>query len=176
MKPSLLNRLLASALAVGLLLIGASNPVFASTTTISDTYKQDLRLKCYGESTADTTFATTSYADLTGASCSVTPTRYDPTAATNGVADLLVVTYSLDVTKATATTAVCAVYANGAVVATTARTLNYAAAQGVLAGRFIIPNSTVGAQTVKLQCKSGDTNTATVKLGHWIVEEYTRYK
>lgn len=115
------------------------------------------------------TFATTSYADLAGSSVTFTP-MVDPTVPAYGGGyanrdDNILVNYVLDVTKATATTGSCSAYVNGAVVAATESFISSSAGRGTLTGSFSIANTTSGPQTVKLQCRSGDTNTFTVTKG-----------
>lgn len=128
--------------------------------------------------TAGTTFATTSYADLTGATVTLTPTHNDPSttgktgsAAMAAQADLIKVTWNLDLIKATTTTGTCALYANGAVIAASARTIDVAAKNTTISETWVVANSTTGAQTVKIQCKSGDTAVLTVNFGQITVEE-----
>lgn len=132
------------------------------------------RLWAVKDATASQTFATTSYADLALATTSVTP-LVDPNATSApGVpsyTDWIHVSFSMDVQKATATTGTCAVFANGAVVTKTARTVNSGAGNVSMSGDFYLANSTTGAQTIKLQCKSGDTNVFTVNNAHLVVEE-----
>lgn len=141
--------------------------------------------KCYAEATDALTFATTSYADLTLASCAFVPTRNDPTGAshqgaglstsTTAYADQIWVEFSADVSKATATTGVCAIFANGAVVARTARTSSSTGGNEAISWSGFIPNTTVGAQTVKVQCKSGDTNVFTVNFASLTVIDVVRF-
>jgi hypothetical protein len=132
------------------------------------------RLWAVKDATAAQTFATTAYADLVAATAVVTPT-FDPNQIlAPGVpttVDYIHVSYSMDVSKATATTGTCAAFVNGAVVAKTARTVNSAAGNVAMSGDFYIVNTTTGSQTVKLQCKSGDTNIFSVNNAHMIVEE-----
>lgn len=134
-----------------------------------------IRIQGYADATATQTFATTSYADLAAATVSFVPVR-DPTVpAGTAKDDLIKITWSADVIKATSTTGTCAVYVNGAVVAASARTIDVAAKQGVIGGTLMVVNSTVGTQTVKLQCKSGDTAVFTVNNAHLIVEGWDQY-
>lgn len=128
---------------------------------------------------ASETFATTSYADVTGATVSVpastasvayaetnapgTPTRYVR----------LKITWAATGSKATSTDGTCAVYVNGAVLATTARVVPTAAAS-TMAGVVLVARTSDAAQTVKLQCKSGDTAVFTVTNSALLVEEVVR--
>lgn len=119
--------------------------------------------------TASSTFATTSYAALPGATITFTPPR-SPTeteAPTGQSAPtvFLWVDWSLDVTKATATTLSCQLVANGAGIAASTRTIDTAAKEGTMAEHYEVALTAGGSQTVSLQCKSGDTNTGTVNTG-----------
>lgn len=141
--------------------------------------------KCYAEATDAQTFATASYADLTLATCAFTPSRNDPTGAslqgaglstsTTALADQIYVSYSVDGIKATATTGTCAVFVNGAVLARSARTSALFTNNGTLAWSGFVPNTTVGVQTVKVQCKSADTNVFTVNFASLTVMDVMRY-
>jgi hypothetical protein len=121
------------------------------------------------DATASSTFATTSYADLPAATITFTP-QVDPNRSeapgTPIPADNIVVEFTADVSKATATTGTCAVFLNGAIVAKTARTIASAAGEGSMAFVGALANTTTGSQTLKVQCKSGDTNTFTVLNAH----------
>lgn len=132
------------------------------------------RLWAVKDATASQTFATTSYADLAAATTSFTPFA-DPNAiyapGSFVPTDWIHVSFSMDVQKATATTGTCGIFVNGALLAKTARTVNSGAGQVAMNGDFYIPNTTTGTQTVKLQCKSGDTNVFTVNNAHMVVEE-----
>lgn len=128
---------------------------------------------------ATESFATTSYADVVSATVSVpaatgavaynetnapgTPTRYVR----------LKITWTATGSKATATTGTCGVYVNGAVLATTERSVATAAAS-TMAGVTLVARTSNAAQTVKLQCKSGDTNVFTVTNTALLVEEVVR--
>lgn len=128
---------------------------------------------------ATETFATTSYADVVGATVSVpaatssvayaetnapgTPTRYVR----------LKITWAASGSKVTSTDGTCAVYVNGAVLATSARTVPFAAAS-TMAGVVLVARTSDAAQTVKLQCKSGDTAVFTVTNSAVLVEEVVR--
>lgn len=131
----------------------------------------------YVNATAAQTFATTSYADLAAATVTVSPVR-DPNIVnapgTPAVVDRLHITWNADVIKATTTTGTCAIYVNGAIVAATARTIDVAAKQGVISGFYDVANSTTGDQTVKLQCKSGDTAVFTVNQASLLVENFVQ--
>lgn len=123
--------------------------------------------------TAGYTFATNSYADLTGATVSFVPLINDPT-VTGGK---ILVAYWLDVGKATAGSGQCAAVVNGGRAASTVRTWGYTASgnEGSIGGMFVITNSTVGAQTIKLQCESSDTNTFTVNAFNFQVWDMEKY-
>jgi hypothetical protein len=120
------------------------------------------------DATPASTFATTSFADLPGATLTLTP-QVDPNRVeapgTPAIADNIVVEFTADVTKATATTGTCGIFVNGAQLAKTARTVTSAAGESSIAFVGAIANTTTGAQTVKVQCKSGDTNVFTVNQG-----------
>lgn len=199
--PKLLNRLLGImspldfktflwSMLAALMLLGGSvdlNPAYAttgySTVFAGDPGIPNIYPECDADATTGQTYATTSYADVTLASCAFVPHRNDPTGAalqaailstsTTGYADQIWVSYSVDATKATSTTGTCAVYANGAIVALTARTLGVG--EDSINWEGFIPNTTVGSQTVKLQCKSGDTATLTVNFAHLIVWDVMRF-
>jgi hypothetical protein len=140
----------------------------------------DIRPQGSAQVTASSTFATTSFADLPGSSVTVNPI-VDPNSTNAPVGTALGtlgyplvhehIYWSLDVTKATATTGTCGLYINGALVTRTERTINYAAGEGTMGGYEDIVNTTTGSQTVKIQCKSGDTDTFTVNNGTIYVEE-----
>jgi hypothetical protein len=126
--------------------------------------------------TPASTFATTSYADLAGSSITLAPTKYDPTTAGRSAlatptADLIKVTWSLNAIKATATTMTCGPYINGALVAAAVHTLDFAGKNTQIGGVWVTANTVVGNQTIKIQCKSGDTNIGTVNFGQITVEE-----
>jgi hypothetical protein len=154
-----LNRSLFAALLLSGAVAVAFNPAAAATRSGTNFGVGTV------DATAGSTFATTSYADLPGATVTLTP-QVDPNATeapgVNKPTDTIIVEFNADVTKATATTGTCAVYANGAVVAKTARTISSAAGQGTMTIFAALANTTTGAQTVKVQCKSGDTNVFTV--------------
>lgn len=169
-----LRHYLSGLLALSLLVFATSNPSFASPPVpgVVPTYV----FQGFAPATAASTFNTTSYVDLPGATVTLTPTHNDPTTAGKSAlatpqADLIKVTWHLDVTKATTTTGTCGVFANGALIAASTRTIDVAAKETGMSGTYIVANSTVGAQTVKLQCKSGDTAVLTVNLGMLVVEE-----
>jgi len=159
----------------------SSAPAFAAVTLYTASNKvatQDWKLIAYGNVTAAYSNATTGYTDVTGSSFTYTPTINDCTTAGRllnigaTLPCLLKITWSFDVTKATATTGTCAVFVNGAVVATSARLVASAAgANAVMAGVLVVPVTVVGTQTIKMQCKSADTNAITVNNGHVVVEE-----
>lgn len=139
------------------------NPIFSQPQGVS------WALMGVADATATQTFATTSYADLAAATVTAKPLVYDPTVNS----EYLWVVWTADVTKATATSGTCAVYINGAALAKTARTWGWIAAgnNGTIGGGFLLSNSTSGSQTVKLQCKSGDTNVFTVNNAELTVFE-----
>lgn len=154
------------------LLVGLQTPAFAQVT--GPRRAAVYRLWAVMDATATQTFATTAFADLANTSVAFTPAA-DPNRleapGTNLWPDYIHVSFSMDVSKATATTGSCGVFVNGAELAKTTRTVSSAASQVSMNGDFYIPNSTTGVQTVKLQCKSGDTNVFTVTNAHMIVEE-----
>lgn len=165
-----INRLLG---ALAALLCLSSVASLAQAATTAPKREQGVFLQGVADGTS-TTFATTSYADLTGASVSVTPSR-DPTrveAAGTTFTSYIRVTATLNMSKATATTGVCAVYANGAEVAKTAQTVAFlsGAPNANVTGVWLLANTTAGTQTVKIRCKSADTNILTVSASHLIVE------
>lgn len=152
----------------------AASPSYAAAALVSrfsDPIPQSIKVVGFGDITGTPTFATTSYADLTGSNVTYVPSLNDCTTAARISACLIRVTFSLDVAKATATTGTCAAFVNGAVVANSARTASSSGGNENLTGSFLIANSTVGSQTLKIQCKSGDTNIFTVNFGHVIYEE-----
>lgn len=159
-------------IALAALLLVAPVQAFAAAALIGgdSSFPNTAKVIGFGDVTAASTFATASYADLAGSSITYTPTVNDCTTAARNTACLIEVDWSIDATKATATTGVCAVFVNGAVVASSARTVG-AVTEDVIGGSFLFANSTVGAQTLKLQCKSGDTNVFTVNFGHVIYRE-----
>lgn len=166
-------------LAALLLLIGLLAPVPSSAVVIGDVFPPTIVVKCYADSTAYTN-ATTGYTDLTAATCAFTPTRNDPTTAGNTTipakADLIKVSAYLRVAKGTAGTGTCAIFVNGAVVTATERITDFGEINAELTLGYLVPNTVVGVQTVKIQCKSSDANTLTVTAGaHLIVEEVVRY-
>lgn len=144
----------------------------------SNALPQTRRLVAFGDVTASSTFATASYADLPGSTITFVPLVNDETTAGRNSgnfpgrvpAGIIEVEWSIDGTKATATTGTCAVFVNGAVVASSARTVG-AVTEDVIGGTFYFTNTTAGSQPVKLQCKSGDTNVFTVNFGHMAITE-----
>lgn len=122
-----------------------------------------------------TTFATTAYADLTGATVSVTPSQ-DPN-RTEAPGTVVPTSYiraslTLNMSKATATNGTCGLWVNGAVLAKTEQAVAFLAGapNANVSATWVIPNTTTGTQTVKVRCKSGDTNILTVSAGHLVVE------
>lgn len=167
-----LHRAVACVLAALALCIGLQVPAYAQVT--GPNRAAVYRLWAVMDATATQTFATTSFADLAATSVVFTP-KADPNRleapGTIIYPDYIHVSFSMDVSKATATNGACGIFVNGAELAKTTRTVTSAAGQTTLNGDFYIPNTTTGAQTVKLQCKSGDTNVFTVNNAHMIVEE-----
>lgn len=149
----------------------SANAAAGLVSHFSDPIPQTIKVIAFGDVTASSTFATTAYADLAGSNVTYVPTLGDCTTAARIAACLIKVTFSLDVSKATATTGTCAPYVNGAVIASAARTASSSGGNENIGGTFIVANSTVGSQTIKLQCKSGDTNALTVNFGHVVYEE-----
>lgn len=162
---------LVAALAVIALASFGGGSAFAATATPK--HARNLYFQGVADATS-TTFATTAYADLTGASVTVFPV-VDPNqtdAASPLHTDYLKVSVTLNLSKATATSGQCGVFVNGAVLAKTAQVQNFLAnVNQNVTGVWLIPNSTTGSQTVKVQCKSADTNVLTVSAGHIFVEE-----
>lgn len=116
--------------------------------------------------TATQTFAVTTYADLVGSSVSFTPS-VDPTQAvfpggTNLNPVYVRVVATLDVSKATATTGSCTPFVNGAVIAAMETFIASAAGRGTMVLDFTIPITSAATQTLKIQCRSADTNIFTV--------------
>jgi hypothetical protein len=170
-KHHAINSLYGWGLALALVLIlGVGSNALAQPTRLPN-----IRVIGAVQATAGTTFSTTSYADLAGATVTFTPARdYLTTGAPgepNPVGHLHVLA-SLDVTKATATTGTCGVFVNGALLANTARTISQAAGEGVITLFADVTEAASGSQVVKLQCKSGDSNVFTVNLGQLYVEEF----
>lgn len=119
---------------------------------------------------ANTTNATTSYVDVTGAAVAVEAITEDPTqVATYG---MLRVTYSAIVSKATGTSATLGVYANGAIIADTETVVLQTQGAQRISGSFLVARADAAAQTVKLQVKSADTSIATVTDAYIDVERY----
>lgn len=164
-------------LAITLLFAFAAPPAFATTgisTIFTDKTGPNIFPLCDADATTGYTNSTTAYTDVTLASCAITPTKNDPTTAANPAgADLLFVTFSVDAIKASAGTGTCALFVNGAVLAFSARTLG-GVVNGVMSWQGYVANTTVGAQTVKLQCKSSDTNAIFVSFAHLTVTDYSR--
>lgn len=184
MKTFSLSRLIAAgALALAVLASPAFlsvAPADAAVAVVSQSRASmapTVKLMAYGDVTAASTYATTSYADVTGSSFTFTPTLNDCTTAARVLNTgatrpcLIQIQWSLDVTKATTLTGTCAVYVNGAIVAASARTVDVAAKESTMGGLIVVPNTVVGTQTIKLQCKSADTAVLTVNFGHVAVWE-----
>lgn len=162
-------------LLVALMVLTVIAPGIASAQISGPNRFATYRLWAVNDATAAQTFATTSYADLAGSPLTTfLPVRDPNTVGAPGqptIIDFIHVSFSMDVSKATATTGTCGVFANGALVTKTARTVSVGAGQVSMNGDFYIPNTTTGVQTIKLQCKSGDTNVFTVNNAHEIIEE-----
>ena len=118
------------------------------------TYSPNVRFVAMDVNSATYNNSTTGYTDVTGVSVAL-PATTAPFAN-----QLLRVCYSADVTKATSTTGTIAVYANGAVIAASARTVGVG--QWTMAACYIVARADGAAQTIKLQAKSGDTAQFTV--------------
>lgn len=126
------------------------------------------------DATAASTFATTSYADLPAATVTFNP-MVDPTVRVYPGGpyntDYVIASFSADVSKATSTTGTCALYVNGAILAKTARTVTTGAGQSSISFAYTVPNTLATSQTVKVQCKSGDTAVFTVNNANLVVRE-----
>jgi len=126
------------------------------------------------DATANQTFATTSYADLAGASTTLYPNK-DPntTEAPGGPYPTVYarIVFTGVMSKATAGTGQCAIYFNGAVVTKTVQLVTFlsGSANNNVSAEWLLPNTTSGPQTVKVQCKSSDTNVLTVANAHVLV-------
>lgn len=141
---------------------------FATPSLAQETRAQRLlneRFIGFPDATVNSTFNTTSYVDLPGATVTFNP-MVDPTVSGyyGGPLqlDYIVVLFTADVSKATATSGTCALYVNGAVLAKSERTATFAAGASSLAFAYVVPNTLATSQTVKVQCKSADTNVFTV--------------
>lgn len=135
------------------------------------------KLIAFGDVTAAYANSTTSYTDVTASAITYTPSVNDCTTAGRVLNTgrtypcLIKVEWSFDVTKSTATTGNCGVYVNGALVTASERYASSAAARAQIGGVLVVANTVVGAQTVKMQCVSADTNAFTVNNGHMVVTE-----
>lgn len=137
--------------------LALAGPASATHTIPTDPYNVDFRLEGVADATAASTFATTSLADLAGATVTM------PSIGIRDFAgDYAYVCYTADVIKATATTGSLEVWINGAVVAKTLRTVDTAAKNTTIGGCWLLALSAGTSNVVKLQGKSGDTNTFTV--------------
>lgn len=119
-------------------------------------YFPNVQLVAATAATAGYTNATTSYTDITGASVAIPATRGDYSL------QYIRVCYWADVTKATSTSGSIRVYANGAGITASVRTVTSAAGQTTLNLCYTVARSSAAAQTVKLQGVSGDTATFTI--------------
>lgn len=146
-----------------------TGPAYNASPILGPLPSYDLRFSGVTNATANQTFATTSYADLAGTAITFVPTVNDPTQMASSY---VMVSFELQGSKATATTGTCGVFINGAVSATTTATINVAGVDESFGGVYLVPNTTVGSQTVKVQCKSGDTNVFTVAKGQLVVWDY----
>lgn len=170
-------RSLSAGLAALVLLASFSAPAFSAVALLVQTGVPIEKLIAYGDVTAAYTNATTSYTDLTGSSFTYTPSINDCTTAGRVLNTgrtfpcLIKIQWSFDVIKATTTTGTCTPYVNGALVTAAARSVDVAAKQTTIAGILVVANTVAGAQTIKFQCKSGDTATFTVNTGHVVVTE-----
>lgn len=181
MKTFSMSRLIVAG-ALALAMISASlaslAPANAAVALYSSSNRvagQTTKIIAYGDVGAYSN-ATTSYTDVTGSAITYTPTINDCTASGRVLnigqsrACLIKVTWSFDVTKATATTGNCGVYVNGAFVTASARYASSTLRQ-TIGGVLVVPNTVAGTQTIKMQCVSADTNAITVNNGHVLVEE-----
>lgn len=150
----------------------------APPSAFAQTYRDapNLFRVCAVAATPAQTFGATTYADLAGASCSFTPNR-DPdiveAGGTPAAVERLRITASIDGSKATSTTGSCSLYVNGAVVAATERFIATAAGRGTLSWVYDVAVSGEDAQTVKMQCRSGDTAVFTVNTGFMVVDYFS---
>lgn len=136
----------------------ASLPSMASAAQSppTDPYTPNLYFEGVADATAAQTFNTTSYADVALATVTM------PALTQDYSGDYAWVCYTADAIKATSTTGTIAVYANGAVVAKTAQTVDTAAKNTNLGGCWTIAVANGNANVVKLQAKSGDTAVFTI--------------
>lgn len=100
------------------------------------------------------------------ASASGTTAVTVPATLRNFALQYIRVCYSVDVTKATATTAAVQVFVNGAANADSKRYLSTGAGRGTISGCFSTVRTANTAQTVSLYGVSGDTNTMTVNAAY----------
>lgn len=163
---------LVAALVVLLLVSSSAVPSYGAAALITrNGYIDNVKVIGYGDVTAASTVNVTTYVDLAGSNITYTPTYNDCTTAARLGACLIEVDFSLDLVKATAGTATCSPFVNGAVSTTAARTITSTGGNENIGGVFIVTNSTVGAQTLKIQCKNSDTNVLTVNFGHVVYRE-----
>jgi hypothetical protein len=109
--------------------------------------------------TAASANSTTSLADIPGVSFSV------PITNKNYNNQFVEVCYYASATKATSTTGTIGVYANGAEITASERSITSAAGISTMASCYVVARSSAAAQTVKLQFKSGDTAAFTINNG-----------
>lgn len=151
-------------LAVAALSLCGMAPAYAVTSIIPNRVVTQYTPQFADATGVPLTFSTTSFANVTGVSITFNPV-IDPNApATAGfiATDILQIEWSADVSKVTATNGTCGVFVNGAQLAKSQRSANFAGAQETIGGVFYVLNTTTGQQTITLQCKSGDTNAFTV--------------
>lgn len=124
--------------------------------------------------TANSTFSTTSFALLPGATVTYVPSRDPNQLWAPGepvVPPHLHLFFNAEASKATATYGACEFYYNGALVPATARQITSAAGSGDLTIVADVTETVSGSQSVQVWCASGDTNTFTVVAGTLLVEE-----
>lgn len=134
-------------------------PTLASAAEIIGTsgrYAPGEILIAANSATANYTNATTSYTDIAGTEVTVPATSRDY------ALQFLKVCWWATATKATSTTGTVRVYANGAGIAASAKTVTFGAANDSIGGCYFVARSSAAAQTVKLQGVSGDTEALTV--------------
>lgn len=165
-----IKRLLIAALALGLMAPGLSYAGATAPYRMANIYAQG-----YAEASPGQTFNSTTYADLASTPILFTPTQ-DPaktgapgTPATVERAHIL---WFADVSKATATTGSCAIFVNGAVIASTERFVASAGGRDTIGGFLDVQVVGAVTQTIKLQCRSADTNVLTVNNASIYVEEF----
>lgn len=138
---------------------------------------RNIRLWGFSNTLVNSTVATTTPVTM----LSVTNTPINDPNATNSAGfagasagqpyEHLQVTWSADVTKATASTGTCQLFINGAAITNSAKTATSAGGEEAMGGVIDVPNTTTGSQAVILQCKSGDTNTFTINNAQILANE-----